>query len=133
LFGFPDEKNADGPYGRGTFVDLDFSFWPLVPSAPNQPTPVSRRMTLKTKTRDWGGDFYSLWQGSFDGNRLPLDTLVTICRRKMERNTTQAVVAFFVWDRSFVKGLNLLLQLQIVDLLHILSTERERFGRNSID
>src|SRR5690606_3937976 len=27
----------------------------------------------------------------------------------------------------------LLLQLQIVDLLHILSTERERFGRNSID
>ena len=27
----------------------------------------------------------------------------------------------------------LVLQLQIVDLLHILSTERERFGRNSID
>jgi len=36
-------------------------------------------------------------------------------------------------DENAIRSARLVLQLQIVDLLHILSTERERFGRNSID
>src|SRR5690606_16164529 len=44
-----------------------------------------------------------------------------------------SLIALIIWCVNRISKYLLILQLQIVDLLHILSTERERFGRNSID
>src|SRR5690606_7948617 len=73
------------------------------------------------------------------GTAMPLT--VPEVRRLLEKVLWQQVVPLIHIFLSLQKAIAfsvsttvvLVLQLQIVDLLHILSTERERFGRNSID